>query len=55
VALVQQLQHKERNGERRSLRGISAELARRGYLNVNGKPYGPKSIASMLGQRPATT
>jgi hypothetical protein len=56
VALVQQLRHRQRNGERRSLREISAELARRGYLNVNGVPYAPKSVAAMLGQRlPAHT
>jgi hypothetical protein len=52
VALVQQLSHRQRDGRRGSLREISAELARR-YLNVNGVPYAPKSIASMLGPRPA--
>src|SRR5262249_14454643 len=52
VALVQQLRYRQRNGERRSLREISAELARRGYLNVNGVPYAPKSIAAMLRQQP---
>jgi hypothetical protein len=35
-------------GEQRSLREISAELAAAGYLNERGKPFNPKSIASML-------
>jgi hypothetical protein len=48
VALVQQLRYRQRDGRRRSLREISAELARRRYLNVNGVPYAPKSIAVML-------
>jgi DNA invertase Pin-like site-specific DNA recombinase len=32
----------------RSLREVAAELARRGHVNSNGKPFNPKSIASML-------
>jgi hypothetical protein len=31
-----------------SLRGVSRELATRGVLNENGKPYAAKSVASML-------
>ena len=53
VALVKQLRRKQRNGERRSLRDVAAELARRGHVNVNGKPYAAKSVAAMLGQRSA--
>jgi hypothetical protein len=37
-------------GERRSLRKISAELAKAGYLNERGQPFGAKSIKSMLEQ-----
>ena len=32
-----------------SLRAIAADLAARGYVNVNGKEFSPGSIASMLG------
>jgi hypothetical protein len=31
-----------------SLRSISAELAKVGHLNKNGKPYAAESVASML-------
>jgi DNA invertase Pin-like site-specific DNA recombinase len=51
VELAKQLRRKPRGGPRPSLRHISAELARRGYLNVNGVPYSAKSIDAMLGQR----
>jgi DNA invertase Pin-like site-specific DNA recombinase len=53
VALVRQLRRKRRNGQRRSLRDISAELAVRGFVNANGVPYAAKSINAMLGQRVA--
>jgi len=33
-----------------SLREISEELAEAGHLNENGKPFAPKSVASMLGR-----
>ena len=32
-----------------SLRAIAAELAARGYVNVNGKQFSAASVASMLG------
>jgi len=48
VALARQLRRKRRNGERLSLRDISAELASRGYMNANGKPYAAASINGML-------
>jgi DNA invertase Pin-like site-specific DNA recombinase len=32
-----------------SLRAIAAELAARGYLNVNGREYSAASVASILG------
>jgi hypothetical protein len=36
--------------QRFGLRDVAAELARLGYLNVNGKPYAAMSIKSMLGE-----
>lgn len=37
-----------RTGERRSMRAIAAELAKRGHLGPSGKPYLAGSIAHML-------
>ena len=37
-----------KTGERRSLRKISAELEKAGYLNERGQPYNPNSIKLML-------
>jgi DNA invertase Pin-like site-specific DNA recombinase len=58
VALARQLRRKQRNGQRRSLRDISAELAARGYLNERGRPYAAASVNGMLTPvrrvRPAT-
>jgi DNA invertase Pin-like site-specific DNA recombinase len=48
VALAKRLRRKRRNGAQPSLRDVSADLARRGYLNVNGSPYSACSIASMV-------
>ncbi len=45
VALARRLRPK---GGRRSLREISAELAAAGYVNERGRPFNPKSVASML-------
>jgi DNA invertase Pin-like site-specific DNA recombinase len=44
----------DRQGLRRrkrgnSLRAIAADLAARGYLNVNGRAFSAASVASMLG------
>jgi hypothetical protein len=36
------------NGERRSLRRISRELAAKGYVNERGQPFNPKSVRAML-------
>ena len=47
VALAKSLARK--NG-RLSLRAIAAELEAQGYVNERGKPFNPKSIASMLGR-----
>ena len=41
--------HRKRKA-RMSLRAIAAELEAHGYLNERGRPFNPKSIASMLRQ-----
>jgi hypothetical protein len=51
ITLARQLRRKQRNGQRRSLRDISAELAARGYVNERGAPYAAASVNAMLGQR----
>jgi hypothetical protein len=49
VALAKQLRHRNRKtGERKSLRSIAAELARRGYVNVHGRPFAAESIKAMV-------
>ena len=40
-------------GKRMSLRKISAELAKAGHLNEQGRPYNPKSVLALInGPRP---
>ncbi len=48
VAFARRLRRRRPKGGQRSLREISAELAAAGHVNERGKPYNPKSIASML-------
>jgi DNA invertase Pin-like site-specific DNA recombinase len=48
VALVRDLRRKRRKGGQRSLREISVELARQGFLNEGGLPFSAASISSML-------
>jgi hypothetical protein len=48
VALAKQLHRHKPKGGRMSLRAISAELAARGFLNENGRPFAAASIKSML-------
>ena len=36
------------DGERRSLKRISGELAAKGYVNERGRPFNPKSVRAML-------
>jgi len=48
VALARKLRRKRPKGGQLSLRAVSKELAAQGYLNERGKPYAPKSVASML-------
>jgi DNA invertase Pin-like site-specific DNA recombinase len=40
-----------KNGERRSLRKIAAELAAMGYTNERGRAFNPKSIKAMIDGR----
>jgi DNA invertase Pin-like site-specific DNA recombinase len=48
VALAKALRRKRVKGRPRSLRAISAELAKLGHLNEGGRPFAPISIANML-------
>jgi hypothetical protein len=48
VALARKLRRRKPKGGQLSLRGVSSELAARGFLNERGKPYAAKSIANML-------
>jgi DNA invertase Pin-like site-specific DNA recombinase len=48
VTLARKLRRKRPKGGQLSLRGVSKELAARGFLNERGKPYAAKSVASML-------
>jgi hypothetical protein len=48
VALARKLRRRRPKGAQLSLRGVSKELAARGFLNERGKPYAAKSVASML-------
>ena len=48
VALVRQLRRRRPKGGQRSLREISAELAKLGHLNERGAPYAAMSIKAML-------
>jgi DNA invertase Pin-like site-specific DNA recombinase len=48
VALAKRLRRQKPKGGRLSLRAISAELAARGFLNENGRPFAAASVKSML-------
>jgi DNA invertase Pin-like site-specific DNA recombinase len=48
VALVRQLRRRRPKGGQRSLREISAELAKVGHFNERGAPYAAMSIKAML-------
>lgn len=50
IVEAKRLRRRSPKGHRRSLRDVAAELARLGYLNVNGKPFAAMSIKSMLGE-----
>jgi hypothetical protein len=46
--LAKRLARKRPKGGQLSLRAVSAELAKQGFLNERGAPFNHKSIASML-------
>ena len=48
VALAKRLARKKPKGGALSLRAISAAMAEQGHLNERGRPFNPKSVASML-------
>jgi DNA invertase Pin-like site-specific DNA recombinase len=48
VALAKRLHRQKPKGGRMSLRAISAELATKGFLNENGRPFAAASVKSML-------
>jgi hypothetical protein len=49
VAMAKRLRRASpKTGERRSLRKISGELEKAGYLNERGRRYNPNSIKLML-------
>ncbi len=48
VALAKALARKKPKGGRLSLRAVAAAMAAQGHLNERGRPYNPKSIATML-------
>jgi DNA invertase Pin-like site-specific DNA recombinase len=48
VREARRLRRRSPKGRRRSLREVSAELAKAGYLNALGKAFSPSSIKSML-------
>jgi DNA invertase Pin-like site-specific DNA recombinase len=50
VREAKRLRRRSPKGHQRSLREVAAELARLGYLNINGKPFAAMSIKSMLGK-----
>ena len=49
LALARSLRRRQPKGGQLSLRGVSKELAARGFFNELGKPYAAKSVASMRG------
>jgi DNA invertase Pin-like site-specific DNA recombinase len=48
VALAKALRRKKPKGGQLSLRAVSAEMAKQGFLNERGMPFNHKSIATML-------
>jgi DNA invertase Pin-like site-specific DNA recombinase len=50
VATAKRLRRHRPKGGRMSLRAISTELAARGYLNENGRPFAAASVQAMLNE-----
>jgi hypothetical protein len=49
VALAKALRRKRPKGGQLSLRAVSAEMAKQGFLNEHGRPFNHKSVGAMLG------
>lgn len=50
LKLARKLRCKTPKGGRQSLRAVATELAKRGFLNRNGRTYAPTAIGRMLGE-----
>jgi hypothetical protein len=50
IALAKKLRRKSPKGRRRSLRTISAELAKAGFLGHKGRAYSATAVARMIGE-----
>jgi hypothetical protein len=50
IALARKLRRKSPKSGRRSLRDISAELAKAGFISSSGRPYAPTAVGRMLGE-----
>lgn len=50
LVLAKKLRRKAPKGGRRSLRTISAELAKAGFVSRSGKPYAATAVGRMLGE-----
>jgi hypothetical protein len=48
MALARRLRRKRPKGGQQSLRDVAAELAQRGHLNEQGRPFSAASVRSML-------
>lgn len=50
VALARKLRRKAPKAGRRSLRAISVELEKAGFVSQTGKPFAATAVARMLGE-----
>jgi DNA invertase Pin-like site-specific DNA recombinase len=50
MVLAKRLRRKRPKGGRRSLRDVSGELERAGFVSESGKPYAATAVAPMLGE-----
>ena len=48
VEMARKLRRYRVNGRQRSLREISAELARLGFMNAHGRPFAAASVRAMF-------
>lgn len=50
ILLARKLRRKTPKGGRRSLRAISVDLEKAGYVGETGRPFAPTAVARMLGE-----